>query len=82
MIGASGNITASGAGCAATGTASPRATGKNIFDVSIAFTGSACALGNGTVTKGIAYFDIHTKQVLAMALNPTKSDGFIYVGTR
>ena len=81
-ISASGNITAGGAGCAATGTASPRATGKNIFDVSIAFNGSACALGSGTLTKGIAYFDTGTRQILAMALNPTKSDAFIYVGTR
>ena len=81
-ISAIGNITASGGGCAAAGTASPRTTGKNIFDVSITFTGGACALGNGTVTKGIGYFDTGTRQLLAMALNPAKSDGFIYVGRR
>ena len=51
-------------------------------DSDITFTGGACALGNGTVTKGIGYFDTGTRQLLAMALNPAKSDGFIYVGRR
>lgn len=81
-ISASGAVTATGVGCTAAGTATPRASGKNIFDLSITFTGASCALGSGTVAKGVAYFDAPNKQILAMALNPAKTDGFIYVGTR
>ena len=44
--------------------------------------GSNCALGNGTRTAGIAYYDPSTRQVLVMALNSSKTDGFIYLGAK
>jgi hypothetical protein len=58
------------------------ASGKNIFDIRLTYTGSFCALGNGTVTNGIAYFDTSTKQVAVLALNASKTDGFVYAGVR
>ncbi len=69
-------------GCSASGNAAPRPSGKNILDVTITFAGSNCALGNGTVTKGIAYYDTATRRILVMALNPAKSDGFVYLGQK
>lgn len=82
-ISASGAITVpTSAGCGASGTASPRASGKNIFDVSVTFNGTSCALGNGTVTKGVGYFNSTNRSLLVLALNPAKTDGFIYVGQK
>ena len=82
-ISATGAITVPGAnGCSASGTASPRTTGKNILDVTVTFNGANCALGNGTVTKGIGYFNATTKSLVVLALNPAKTDGFIYIGQK
>lgn len=69
-------------GCSASGTASPRPSGKNIFNVAITFTGTNCALGNGTVTTGIGYYDAATQRLLVLALNSAKTDGFIYIGNK
>jgi hypothetical protein len=81
-ISSNGSISAGNTSCAGAGTATPRASGKNIFDIRLTFTGSFCALGNGTVTNGIAYFDTSTKQVAVLALNASKADGFVYAGAR
>lgn len=69
-------------GCAVSGTATPRATGKNIFNLSVTFNGSNCALGNGGTATGILYYDSVHRQILAMGMNPGKSDGFIAFGTK
>lgn len=69
-------------GCGASGTTSPRPSGKNIFDVTVTFNGTSCALGNGTITKGIGFFNTTTKRLLVIALNPAKTDGFIYIGQK
>lgn len=69
-------------GCGATGTATPRASGKNIFDVSVTFNGTACALGNGSITTGVGYFNSTTRRLLVLALNAPKTDGFIYSGQK
>ncbi len=82
-ISPSGSITVPGTlGCSAAGTGAPRPSGKNIFDVTVTFTGSTCALGNGASTTGIAYYDATTRRVVVMAMNAAKSDGFIYVGQK
>ena len=60
----------------------PRPSGKNIFNVSVTFTGTNCALGNGTVTTGVGYYDMDTKRLLVLALNAAKTDGFIYIGSK
>lgn len=69
-------------GCSASGTASPRPSGKNIFDVSVTFSGSSCALGNGGTATGIAYYDTVDRSLTVMALNSGKTDGFIYLGSK
>jgi hypothetical protein len=81
-ITSAGVVTSSGNGCTASGQTKPRASGKNIFDLTITFTGTNCALGNGAVTTGIAYYDAANRQLLAMALNSAKTDGFIFIGNK
>lgn len=82
-ISSSGAVTTPASpGCSASGSAKPRASGKNIFDVTLTFTGSACALGNGASTTGIVHYSATTRRIVMMALNTTKSDGFIYVGQK
>lgn len=82
-ITSTGQVTVpSSLGCSAAGTASPRPTGKNIFNLTVTFTGTNCALGNGGTASGILYYDSSTKQILAMAMNSAKSDGFIALGAK
>lgn len=68
--------------CTASGTVSPRPSGKNVFNVSVTFNGTNCALGNGTTTTGVAYYDTVDQSMLVLALNPAKTDGFIYAGLK
>jgi hypothetical protein len=77
-----GVISMTDGGCTATGSAAPRSTGKNIFNVSITFTGATCVLGSGTMTTGVGYYDVVNKQLLVLALNAAKTDGFIYLATK
>jgi hypothetical protein len=80
-ISGSGAIIGSGAGgCVFTGSATPRARG-NVYNVSVTFGGGACTLGTSTVT-GIGHFDAATKLLRSAALNSSRTDGFIYIGTK
>ena len=67
--------------CNASGKATPRASGKNVFDLQLTFTGNFCALGNVT-TQGVATYGATSRQLIALALNGAKSDGFVFLGTR
>ncbi|MEO7031494.1 MAG: hypothetical protein ABI351_07260 [Herbaspirillum sp.] len=80
-ISSRGDVSANSLGCSISGTVTPRASGKNIFDTNITFAGT-CALGNGATTTGVAYYDASTQQLLALALTSSKVDGFIYLGKR
>ena len=77
-----GIISASSGGCAVSGTATPRASGKNIFDVALNFAGASCTLGNGSSASGIGYYDSARRSLLVMGMKSDGSDGFIYVGTK
>lgn len=83
VVSTSGAITVPATlGCSASGTATPRPGGKNVLNLTITFSGTTCALGNGTSTTGVAYFEAATRRIIVMAMNPAKSDGFIYVGQK
>lgn len=77
----SGVIKGSSSYCSISGSASPRASGKNVFDLKITLSGSNCPV-SGVSTKGIAYYDRQEKSVLAMGLNSNQTDGFIYIGDK
>lgn len=67
-------------GCSFTGSFSPRTRG-NVYDVSVTFAGGVCSNGASTVT-GVAFFDAATKRLYSAALNSTRTNGFIYLGTK
>ncbi len=78
-VSSTGQVTApSSQGCGGSGSILPRASGKNVYDVTITFRGSACALGDGTTVRGIAVYDTTQRALWAVALNSGKTDGFIY----
>jgi hypothetical protein len=67
-------------GCTFTGAFSPRASG-NVFNVAVSFGGGACINGTGTV-NGVAFFDAATKTLHSGGLNSSRTNGFIFIGTK
>jgi hypothetical protein len=82
-IDATGNFTIVDSSCTTTGTATPRASGKAIVNVSATGTGN-CILGNGVALNGIAVFDKKTMSptLMFIALNSTKTDGLVLIGQK
>ena len=80
-ITAAGAVTARGDFCSAAGSITPRSSGKNVYNVSLTFSGSGCALAN-TSTTGIAYYDAAGQRVYSIALNVGRTDGFMFSGTK
>lgn len=70
----------SSATCLSSGTASPRASGKNVFNVSVTFSGPSCLLGSGTTVTGVAYLE--GRQLITLTLNGGKTDGLIFLGSK
>ena len=82
-ISSSGTITQlTSNGCGTSGTIKPRASGKNIFDVTLNFQGSNCALGNGATVQGVAVYFPASNGLMVMSVNATKTNGFIYSATK
>lgn len=79
-----GLVTVTGTGCSASGTVAPRSSGKNVYNISMTFTGNNCALGNGGTASGIFVLDrsVTPNIALSLALTPNKQDGFIAVGEK
>lgn len=67
-------------GCSSSGTLTPRASGKNIFNLRMTFIGPNCALGNGATASGVAVYD--NGALLAMGLLPSQTAGFIFTGRK
>ncbi len=77
-VAASGAISFSNwGGCSATGTVSPRSSGRNVFNLSISFKG-ACPLAEGTLVNGVFFVDksAFPAQAYALAQTASKDDGF------
>lgn len=64
-------------GCSATGTVSPRSSGRNVFNLSISFKG-ACPLAEGTLVNGVFFVDKSSSpaQAYVLAQTATKDNGF------
>jgi len=67
-----------GAGCVASGSALPRATGKDVFDVNFTFQGANCVPSTGTVFSGIATLEASTGLMVLQTLDNTKAEGFSF----
>lgn len=81
-VSSSGAITGnSDTGCTFSGSFSPRAHG-NVFDVTVTFDGQpGCSIGTETV-NGIGFYDAGSKQLYSAALNSTRTNGFVFIGTK
>ena len=78
-IDSSGAFALEDQGCTVTGNVAPRGS-KNIFNVNASFSGATC-LVSGAVA-GVAYLDTASRQFVALALNGSKTDGMIVVGSK
>lgn len=84
-VASSGAFTAmSSLGCSFTGTIAPRASGKNVFNVSTTFGGAPCALpGQSATGIAIAYpLSNGMTQLLVAATDSTRSYGAALFGSR
>lgn len=75
-----GDLAASGEGCTAHGSAKPRPGGKNVFNLTLHFTGSGCAPGDGASVSGIAHFSTVNGELFVLAMNEARTDGWLYLG--
>jgi hypothetical protein len=67
-------------GCNFSGAATPR-TDVAVFDLTLTFSGGACALGTSTV-RGIMFYDANTGNFLSAAVNAGRTDALLAVGTK
>lgn len=82
-VGINGGFTILDNGCTTTGTATPRASGKAIVNVTATGTGT-CVLGNGVSLSGIAVLNKKTTPATLsfIALNSGKTDGLVLSGRK
>lgn len=66
-------------GCSASGEILPRKSGKNVFDLSLKYTGK-CAVGDGGSVNGIGVYE--NNSLILEALNADKTVGLFFVGER
>jgi hypothetical protein len=79
-ISSTGALAGSGQGCNFSGTATPRGN-VNVYNISVNVLGGVCIFGTSTFT-GIAYFDPTTRTIYAAAPNASRTDGFLFMGSR
>ena len=85
VIDANGAFTGDTNRCAYKGTLAPRASGKNVFDVSLTFGGSPCSLPNRTVSGVAVSFlmsDGVTRQLIMAGITANREQGTGLFGTR
>ena len=83
-IAANGTFAASSDGCAFTGGVAPRASGKNVFDVTINFGPAPCVQANQTATgHAVTYLLGNGKrQLIAAATNAARTTATVLAGVR
>jgi hypothetical protein len=64
--------------CGGSGRLTPRASGKNVFDVTVTL-GVGCNLGGLITFTGTAYYDRAARRLVLVALEPDKSRGLMYI---
>jgi len=80
-----GTFTGNTGRCTYTGTLAPRASGKNVFDVSLTFGGSPCSEPGLAVTGAAIDFllsDGVTRQLIMAGVTATREQGTAIFGTR
>lgn len=80
-ISATGQIASGGTYCSVLGNITPRASGKNVYDVTITYNGTNCSVA-GTTLTGMAAYDSNSGVLVVLALTGSKADGLIYSATK
>lgn len=84
-VASNGAFTGSTGGCSFTGTLSPRASGKNVFNMALTFGAAPCALPNQSGTGvAISYLLSNgvTRQLIITGVNSARTSGTALFGTR
>ena len=88
-INTNGTFSGAQGNCSFSGTLTPRASGKNIFDVTVNFGPTPCVLANGTASGiGLSYLTTNsatqqtTRQLLVAVVDPTRQYGTLLFGQR
>lgn len=81
-ITAGGAVSLDSGTCSATGTATPRASGKNVFDVQITVVTGCSEWSSGVVMTGVASYWPASRQLFLLVLNTTEQVGFGYLRTK
>jgi hypothetical protein len=71
-------------GCTRMGSLTPRASGKNIYNMTVSFSGACTSFASGTRLQGIAFLDksVTPHRLRSLSLNGDKSDGAVIIGTK
>lgn len=83
-IGATGTFTGTSSGCSLSGTFTPRASGKNVFDMTMSFGPAPCQIPNGTI-KGMAIDYVATggqRQLIVAGIDTTRINTAAFFGAR
>ena len=84
-VSAAGALTGSSQGCTFSGTMTPRASGKNVFNVALTFGAAPCLLP-GQPASGIAISSVlagsSVRQLIVAGVNSARTSGTTLFGTR
>lgn len=69
-------------GCSVRGTAVPRASGRNVFDLPLSFNGTSCPVSSGAVIQSVVFYNDATRALMIMGLTSSKAESFIFTGTK
>ncbi|MFY3383852.1 hypothetical protein [Paracidovorax sp. MALMAid1276] len=69
-------------GCSIRGTAVPRASGRNVFDLPLTFSGTDCPVASGSVVQSVVFYNEGTRALQIMGFTTSKSDSFVFTGTK
>ena len=83
-VSSSGSLTVQEGTCNGTGTVTPRASGKNVFNVTVTFGATGCALPGATTTGIAIAYPLSTgqTQIIAAITNSARTEGFAVFGIR
>ena len=69
-------------GCSIRGTVVPRASGRNVFDLPLTFSGAACPVGDGVVVQHVVLYNDTTQAIVIMGQSASKAETFVYTGQK
>ncbi len=69
-------------GCSIRGTAVPRASGRNVFDLPLTFSGAACPVGDGVVVQHVVVYNNTTQALVIMGQSASKAETFVFTGQK